>query len=84
MPTYEYRCAVNDRMVEVNHRISEKLHNWGEVCDVAGIDPGDTPADSAVERLATGGQVVSSNSLRNPEAPPCGMGGCGAGKCQFQ
>jgi hypothetical protein len=84
MPSYEYRCEDNGRLVEVNHRMSEKLHTGGGVCELAGIDPGDTPSDSSVERLTNGGQVVSSKSLRNPEAPPCSMGGCGGGMCRFQ
>jgi hypothetical protein len=49
-----------------------------------GIEPGSTPLDSPVARLATGGQVVSKSSLSNPEPPSCGMGGCGTGMCSLQ
>ncbi len=79
MPTYDYVCESNGRVVEVKHRMSELLATWGELCAQAGIDAGDTPADSPVRRLATGGQVVKSSSLG--EAPPCGAGGCGGGMC---
>ncbi len=81
MPTYDYRCDLNDQTVEVNHRISEKLHTWGELCTRAGIELNGTPADTAVQRLATGGQPIHSSSLANPEAPACGTGSCGMGAC---
>jgi hypothetical protein len=81
MPSYDYRCATNDRVVEVRHSISEKLSTWGEVCAKAGIQPGDTPGDAPVDRLISGGGIVSSGALSNPEAPSCGSGGCGGGMC---
>lgn len=55
MPTYDYRCEANDQIIEVHHRISEKMKTWGELCDMAGIEPGDIPLDTAVTRLVTGG-----------------------------
>ena len=79
MPTYDYVCESNGRVVEVKHRMSETLGSWGELCARAGIDGGDTPADAPVQRLATGGQVVKRSSLG--ETPPCGGGGCGGGMC---
>ena len=81
MPSYDYRCAANTRVVEVRHSISEKLTTWGEVCEKAGIETGDTPADTPVDRLISGGGIVSSGALSNPEAPSCGSGGCGGGMC---
>lgn len=81
MPSYDYRCATNDRVVEVRHSISEKLTTWGQVCARAGIEPGDTPGDAPVDRLISGGGIVSSGTLSNPEAPSCGSGGCGGGMC---
>lgn len=81
MPSYDYRCAANDRVVEVRHSVQEKLHTWGELCDRAGIEAGDTPADSPVDRLITGGGIVSSGALSNPEPPSCGRGGCAGGVC---
>lgn len=81
MPTYDYRCTANGATVEVKHRMSETLTSWGQLCELAGIEPGDTPANAPVERLATGGQVVSSGSLRD-SAPPCVTGPCcGGGGC---
>ena len=69
MPTYDYRCEANGRMVEVMHRMSDKMNTWGELCEKAGIDPGDTPADSPVTRMATGGNVVSSTGSGPDLAP---------------
>lgn len=82
MPTYDYRCPANGAVVEVQHRISEQLGTWGELCEHAGMAMGNTAADAPVEKLATGGQVVRSGSLKNPE-PPCGSGGCASGRCQW-
>ena len=61
--------------------MSEKLATWGEVCEKANIPLGDTAADTPVNRLITGGSVVSSSALSNPEAPACGAGGCPGGMC---
>ncbi len=79
MPTYDYRCDTNDRVIEVTHRMSESLNNWGELCERAGLELGDTPADSPVHRLATGGNVISSNRLGSGNAPACATGSCCAG-----
>ena len=82
MPTYDYRCDVNDSVVEVRHSMSVTVQTWGELCEIAGIDPGDTDQITPVSRLANGGNVVKSSSLKNnmpagcnPDAC-CGGGGC--------
>lgn len=76
MPTYDYRCEANDRVVEANHRMSESLASWGELCERTGTALGDTPADAPVHRLATGGNVISSRSLGSGNAPACATGAC--------
>lgn len=84
MPTYDYRCDDNGQVVEVKHRLSETLTTWSELCERAGIDPGTTPANAPVRRLATGGQVVNSGSLKD-SVPPCASGPCcGGGSCGFK
>jgi len=88
MPTYDYICKANGRIVEVRHPMSQTLRTWGELCRVAAIDPGDTPQEAPVEKLITGGNVVSSASLKNPE-PTCGggscsMAACGGGTCTME
>jgi hypothetical protein len=79
MPYYEYRCPSNSRVVEVRHRMDERLATWGEVAVRAGLGLGETHADAPVERLlsvptpATG--PVSSGASSAAER----MGGCGPG-----
>ncbi len=86
MPTYDYRCETNDRVIEVSHRMSENLSNWGELCACAGIETGDTPSESPVHRLATGGNIIhslgsgsscSTGSCATGSSSPC----CGGGFC---
>lgn len=76
MPTYDYRCETNGRVVEVSHRMSEQLGTWGELCARANLPTGDTPAEAPVERLATGGNLVSQIGSGSAPAPACGTGGC--------
>lgn len=73
MPTYDYRCNTNGQVVEVRHGMNEQLMTWGELCQCAGLEVGDTPENSPVERLITGGHTVKS--LKNPE-PSCATGSC--------
>jgi len=84
MPTYDYRCETNGQTLEVQHRMSEEIHTWGQLCELAGIDVGDTQADAPVRRLATGGQIVKSSSLGEASAPACSTGPCcGGGMCDL-
>lgn len=76
MPTYDYRCETNGRVLEVSHRMSESLSTWGELCERAGIEPADTPVDAPVHRLATGGNVINSTNLGSGTAPACGTSAC--------
>ena len=85
MPSYDYRCAANGQVVEVSHRMSERLATWGELCALAGLEPGDTLADMPVERLITGGQVVRRYSLGDVDMPACNSGPCsGGGACGLE
>ncbi len=85
MPTYDYLCPANGRVVEVEHRMSETLATWGSLCERAGIERGDTPARAKIERLATGGNVLSGGLGTKVERPcdtgPCGAPVCGGGGC---
>ena len=84
MPTYDYRCDANGKVLEVSHRMSDTLSTWGELCERAGVDAGETPVDSPVHRLATGGSIVSSNNLGSGSVPPCSTGSCcPGGSCGF-
>ncbi len=79
MPTYDYRCETNNKVIEVSHRMSEMISTWGELCERANIDLGDTPADTPVKKLATGGNLVSRSSLGSGTEPACNTGGCCSG-----
>ena len=82
MPTYDYRCDANGRVIEVKHRMSENVHNWGELCRLAGLETGMTDAMSPVRRLATGGNIVKRSSSVGAghachSGACCGGSGCG-------
>jgi predicted nucleic acid-binding Zn ribbon protein len=86
VPTYEYRCEANDRVVEVSHKMAEKLHTWGELCERAGISPGRTSPKAPIQKLISAGFISSGSGepacATGPcEMPACGSGGCGAGYC---
>lgn len=90
MPNYEYQCPSNGRVVEVRHKMDERLQNWGELCERAGIAIGKTDPRTPVEKLISAGYIGSANSA-NPApgdvgcgAPACGSGGCGGGFCGLQ
>jgi hypothetical protein len=61
MPIYEYHCPANGTRLEVLHGINESPQSWGELCQIAGIELGDTDSEAAVERL------VSAPSLSFPK-----------------
>jgi hypothetical protein len=78
MPTYDYYCPANARTLEVWHGMNESLATWGELCVRAQIDPGDTPLDSPIERLSTGGNIISARG----EATSMPLMPCGQTQCQ--
>ena len=84
MPRYDYYCDANDRQVEVTHPMSERLATWGEVCAQANLALGGTPASAPVQKLISGVGVVRSSVLKTPQAPPCGTGSCGSGRCGYE
>jgi YD repeat-containing protein len=84
VPTYEYRCEANGRLVEVRHTMAERLSTWGELCERAGIAPGKTEPSAHVEKLISAGFInVGPGGASEPacEAPGCGNGFCGSGAC---
>jgi hypothetical protein len=70
MPTYDYHCAANDRVVSVVHRMAEELRTWGELCARAAIDPGETPADAPVAKRISLSQLAQRGNLGCDAAPP--------------
>lgn len=81
MPTYDYRCQANGCIVEVSHGMRETISTWGELCGRAGIDAGDTPAESPVTRLITGGAVLGRASEGADSSPSCQPASCCGGRC---
>ncbi len=57
MPTYEYKCEQNGETLEVVHSMSRSVSGWGELCEIAGRDPGDTPENAKVVRLLSASAV---------------------------
>jgi hypothetical protein len=85
MPTYDYRCAANGRVYEVNHPMAVTIRNWTELCAAGRLDPEDIPGETPVRKVIsmTGG-VIHSSTLSNPESPPCAAGGaCPSGGCGY-
>lgn len=48
---HDYHCETNGRTLEAEHSWSIKLHTWGELTDLLGIDPGSTPREAPIRRL---------------------------------
>jgi hypothetical protein len=69
MPTYDYRCPSNSRVVEVSHSMARTVATWGELVALAQIDPGDTPNSAPVERVISGGIGVLAESRTTTQQP---------------
>ena len=75
MPTYDYYCSGNGKTIEVFHGISRKLETWGELCELAGEDVGETSSDSPLERLLGTGILIDSRGGKEPGPGPAAAGG---------
>ena len=76
MLTYDYFCEANGQTITVRHSITKKLFTWGELCEAAGTDLGETAANSPIERLIGCGNVM----IKGKTPPPAPKGGsCGGG-----
>jgi hypothetical protein len=60
MPSYDYHCPENGKVVQVTHSIHASISTWGELAEAAGLEPGETPLDSPVERL------ISAPAINTP------------------
>lgn len=82
MPKYDYRCELNGQTVEVIHPMSQVVATWGELCELASVETGETPANTPVHKIISGGYVATGAASRAPAhsctAPTCCSGGvCG-------
>ena len=48
---YDYYCEANDTTLEAEHSWSTTLRTWGELTDLLGIDPDNTPRNAPIIRL---------------------------------
>lgn len=78
MPTYDYLCENNGVRLEVKHKMEQTISTWGDLCQLAGVSPGDTPLDAPVKKLITAAAVVNRTALSNPE-PACSSASCCSG-----
>lgn len=83
MPSYDYRCDLNGLTLEVRHGINHVISTWGALCKHVGIETDETPFDTPVRKLITGGNVVRSENMGSGQIPPCESGGpcCGGNMC---
>ncbi len=82
MPSYDYYCPANSQTIEVRHSINDHLTTWGELCNQAQVDPGNTPLDNAVQRRITGGVFISSGKTGTTgESTPAASACCAHGRC---
>lgn len=63
MPTYDYHCADNGRTLQVQHRMSEEVTTWGELCRLAGEDVGSTAPDAAVAKVHLTTQLMQRKNV---------------------
>lgn len=80
MPTYEYYCEANGESLDVIHSMQTELTSWGELCEVAGVDCGETPKDAPIMRQLS---AIASLVPKGGKGPRGGSGGgcCGGGGC---
>ena len=83
VPFYDYQCPANGRIIEVRHSMRETVSSWASLCELADLDPGDTPHDSPVERLVSAPGVMMKPGVGAAGAccsGPCDPDGCGPGR----
>lgn len=81
MPKYDYRCEQNGRVVEVSHSMSDVVSTWGQLCALAHIDAGETPEDSPVHKIISGGFVATGTASKASAHSCAAPGCCGGGFC---
>ena len=78
MITYDYHCDANNTTITVRHSIKDSLKTWGELCELAELDPGNTPPETPVRRLLGGGSLLLKGEKAAPPMPKKHGGGrCG-------
>ena len=77
MPSYDYFCDTNGRTLEVSHSMSLTLKTWGDICDTAHIDVGNTPKEAPLRRIFSTPQIATGNTKDQVTTQvPCQPQGC--------
>jgi len=66
---YQYLCEANGRIIEVSHPLKEKVKTWGDLCQRAGIEPGQTDPQTPVVRLIGGMPFIERLKGLDKDAP---------------
>ncbi|MEZ2236263.1 zinc ribbon domain-containing protein [Microcoleus sp.] len=62
MPVYDYFCSSNNQRLEVWHSMNLEVSTWGQLCELAKCELGDTPADATVRRLLSAPRLMKPTS----------------------
>jgi predicted nucleic acid-binding Zn ribbon protein len=64
MPIYDYFCPSNNQKIEVMHSYRQEITTWGELCQLANCELGDTPENAPVRRVLSAPMlsIPTSNS----------------------
>ena len=60
MPSYDYFCDENGVTIEVVHAMSDRLQTWGELCERAGLELGETDACATVRLVITKAPMMNT------------------------
>ena len=62
MPVYDYVCPSNNRQLEVSHSMNLEVSTWGQLCELAKCELGETPEDAPVRRLLSAPRLIKPTS----------------------
>jgi predicted nucleic acid-binding Zn ribbon protein len=62
MPTYDYFCPSNNQKLEVSHSMNLEVSTWGQLCELAKCEVGETPEDAPVRRLLSAPRLIKPTS----------------------
>ena len=60
MLRYDYFCEHNGRTIEVIHSMTMQVGSWSEQCDLAKLNPEDTPREASVRRIITTAHMANT------------------------
>lgn len=63
MPTYDYLCPTNNQILEVQHSLNQDIKTWGELCQLAQCDLGETAPEAPVKRLISAPRLIVETGI---------------------